>query len=137
METQTIINIVFAMAFVGYVVWQRNPTFNKITCKGWKVVDERGRQRITAFTSAKNECWANAAVQWLDTEGIVRIEAGTYPSGLDKKSRLSFYETGAYEGDAVVQWCSYENGRNTARNLAQLSGTVFLSTKDISPPKEP
>jgi len=36
MKTQTIINIVFAVAFVGYVVWQRNPTFDTITCNAMR-----------------------------------------------------------------------------------------------------
>lgn len=56
MKTQTIINSVFAVAFVAYVVWSRNPTFDNITCKGWKVVDEDGKERIVTGTDQFGFC---------------------------------------------------------------------------------
>ena len=85
MKTQTIINCVFAVAFVGYVVSQPfstkrfpiNPTFDTITCKKWRVVDEDGKARISAGTYADG----NASVLWLDKDGKVRIGAGTLADG--------------------------------------------------------
>ena len=77
MKPQTIINIVFAVAFVGYVVWQRNPTFGTITCKKWRVVDEDGKMRIIAAALANGQ----AGVQWYDTERHCRITAETYADG--------------------------------------------------------
>ena len=73
MKSQTIINCVFAVAFVGYVVSQRNPTFNTITCKEWKVVDADEKVRIYASTFGNGI----ATVHWLDKNETVRIAAGT------------------------------------------------------------
>ncbi len=73
MKTQTVINIVFAVAFVGYVVSQRNPTFDKITCKTWIVVDAEGKERINAFTNSDGQ----ASVQWNDKVGKRRIAVET------------------------------------------------------------
>jgi len=71
MKPQTIINIVFAVAFVGYVVWQRNPTFDTITCKKWRVVDKDGKVRIIAAALANGQ----AGVQWFDKDEEIRIHA--------------------------------------------------------------
>ena len=78
MELQTIINIVFAVAFVGYVVWQRrNPTFNSITCKSWHVVDADRKSRISAGTLANGNC----SVIWNDKNGEARIMAAVMSDG--------------------------------------------------------
>ena len=93
MKTQTIINCVFAVAFVAYVVWSRNPTFDNITCKGWKVVDEDGKERIVTGTDQFGFC----SVAFVDQNKKMRISAGTRASGLagvgifdmDGKSRIA------------------------------------------------
>ena len=77
MKTQTIINCVFAVAFVGYVVSQLNPTFDTITCKKWRVVDKDGKVRISAGTFADG----TASVAWVDTDGKVRIDASILADG--------------------------------------------------------
>ena len=115
MKTQSIITCVFAVAFVSYVVWQRNPTFDKITCKGWNVVDGDGKERITAFTNPNGQ----ASVVWTDKDGKARISAATLADGL-----------------ASVQWNDKDGKvRITAATLAD--GTVKLPTKDDNPPKKP
>ena len=93
MKTQTIINCVFAVAFVAYVVWSRNPTFDNITCKGLKVVDEEGKERIVTGTDQFGFC----SVAFVDQNKKMRISAGTRASGLagvgifdmDGKSRIA------------------------------------------------
>ena len=124
METQTIINIVFAVAFVGYVVSQpnpsprrveRNPTFDTITCKSWDVVDADGKKRITAFTDPDG----TASVQFLDKDEKARIAAGTFAVGY-----------------ASVQFLDKdEKTRIAAATYAD--GTVALPTKDLEPPNKP
>ena len=115
MKTQTIINIVFAVAFVGYVVSQRNPTFDTITCKRWDVVDAEGNIRIGALTSADGI----AVVSWRDKDG---------------KGRISAYTTA--DGDGTVLWIDKDGEvRIAASTFAD--GTVDLPTKDRTTPIEP
>lgn len=76
MKTQTIINCVFAIAFIALaviVVAPRDATFNTITCKEWKVVDADEKVRIYASTFGNGI----ATVHWLDKNETVRIAAGT------------------------------------------------------------
>ena len=138
MKTQTIINIVFAVAFVGYVVLQRNPTFDTITCKKWKVVDAKGKERITASTNPDG----TATLLWFAKDGKARISAQTFNNGYasvtwmdnDGKTRISA-GTDAY-GEAIVAWVDTDGKvRIDASILAD--GTVVLPTKDENPPKEP
>ena len=113
MKTQTIINCVFAVAFVSYVVWQRNPTFDTITCKTWNIVDAEGKERITAFTNSDGQ----ASVQWHDKDDKVRIDASTFA-----------------DGHAGVTWLDkYDKQRIGAFTLAD--GTVLFPTSDLTPPK--
>ena len=126
METQTIINIVFVVAFVGYVVWQRNPTFNKITCKGWKVIDAGGTERITAFTTSdevkREDGWVDvvrdAGVVLIDQEGNSRIVARTY------------------DETAIVLWWD-KNSHVRFVAATHPDGTVLLPTEDMCPPTKP
>ena len=78
MKPQTIINIVFAVAFVGYVVSQLNPTFDTITCKAWRVVDKDGKLRIDAESYADG----SAGVALHDKDEEMRIMAGTSADGI-------------------------------------------------------
>jgi len=79
MKTQTIINCVFAIAFIALAVIlvtprDRNPTFDTITCRGWNVVDEGGKVRIRAIVFDRG---TEAVTHWLDQDGDIRISAGT------------------------------------------------------------
>ena len=126
METQTIINIVFAVTFVGYVVWQRNPTFNQITCKGWKVIDAGGKERITTFTTSdevkREDGWVDvvrdAGVVLIDQEGNSRIMARTYDKSV-----------------IVLWWDENRHVRFVA--ATHPDGTVILPTEDMCPPTKP
>ena len=123
MKTQTIINCVFAVAFVGYVVSQPfstkrfpiNPTFDTITCKEWKVVDADGKARIRTATLTDG----TAGVQWLDKDGKVRIGAATFA-----------------DGNATVQWLDNE-GKMRIHAGTFSNGTLILPTEDLTSPKEP
>ena len=116
MKPQNIINIVFVVAFVGYVVWQRNPTFGTITCKSWYVVDADGKHRIQAFTSPID---GFAGVTWSGKGGKQRITAFTDA-----------------DGQASVQW--YDTDRH-CRIAAETyaDGRAYLPTTDRNPPKKP
>lgn len=59
MKSQTIINIAFAAAFAGWVVWSRNPALGVVTCKELRVVDSAGNARIELKLQGKE----NAADQ--------------------------------------------------------------------------
>ena len=123
MKTQTIINCVFAVAFVGYVVSQPfstkrfpiNPTFDTITCKEWKVVDADGKARIRTATLTDG----TAGVQWLDKDGKVRIGAATFA-----------------DGNASVTWLD-KDGNQRINATTFPDGDVKLPTQDDNPPKKP
>ena len=138
MKTQTIINCVFAVAFVSYVVWQRNPTFDKITCKGWNVVDKDGKMRIIAGTRADGQ----AAVEWYDEERKLRITATTFADGdasvkwLDKDRKVRIGASTDAKGNATVA-LGDNDGKSRIAAATFLDGTVVLPTEDLNPPKNP
>ena len=138
MKTQTIINCVFAVAFVGYVVSQRNPTFDTITCNAWQVVDADGKARIRAATLTDG----TAGVQWLDKDEKMRISTTTFPNGnagvawLDKDGKVRIYAVTNDQLQASVEWLDVGgNVRIAAATTADRS--VELPTKDWNPPKKP
>ena len=162
MKTQAIINCVFAVAFVGYVVSQRNPTFNTITCKTWKIVDANGEERITAFTNPGgiasvvwiDQYWktrivmatlanGKAGVTLFDENGQERIAAATYS---DARATVAWIDTngksridaGIFEsGVAGVQFYDEEENQRISAATLSAKGPVLLPTKDENPPKEP
>ena len=135
MKIQTIINCVFAVAFVGYVVSQLNPTFDTITCKTWRVVDADGKKRITAFTNPDGE----AIVNWCDKDGKVRIYAGTFADGeasvrwLDKDEKLRIAAATLADGTAAVLW-SDKDEKLKILAATRNNGTVLLPTQELTPP---
>ena len=107
--------VIVAGGFIAAVRPAGDATFDKITCKGWNVVDGDGKERITAFTNLNGQ----ASVVWNDKDGKARISAATLADGL-----------------ASVQWNDKDGKvRITAATLAD--GTVKLPTKDDNPPKKP
>ena len=52
-------------------------TFDTVTCKKWKVVDDDGKTRISAGTKADGR----ASVTWYDKDSKERIKAGTWADG--------------------------------------------------------
>ena len=128
---------VFAVAFVGYVVSQRNPTFGTITCKGWKVVDADGKQRIVAGTHAEE-----AGVQWLDKHGKKRIAAATLADGqacvawIDRDEKVRINAATHADGQAGVAWLDKDGKARISAGM-EADGTVLLPTTDLTPPKKP
>ena len=83
--------------------------FDTITCKGWYVVNEDGKERICAFTNSDG----NAIVGWRDKDGKARIAAGTFANG-----------------HASVQW-NDKDGKARIMAAVMSDGTVFLPTEDF------
>jgi len=69
--------ILAGSALIGAVRPAGDPTFDKITCTEWHVVDKDGTPRISAFTNADGI----AAVAWRDKDGKARISAATDADG--------------------------------------------------------
>ena len=138
MKPQTIINIVFAVAFVGYVVLQRNPTFDKITCNAWRVVDADGETRVDAGTRVDGR----VSVQWYDKDGKQRIGAGTRADGnasvswFDKDEKHRIAAGTLADGQASVAWFD-KDGKQRIAAATLADGDVVLPTQDDSPPKKP
>ena len=160
MKIQTIINCVFAVAFVGYVVSQLNPTFDTITCKTWRVVDKDGKLRIDASTLADGSAGValhdkheivritastgtdgNSIMAWFDKSGNVRIDAGTFDDGdalvqLHDKDRKLRIDAHSYaDGTAGVAW--RDKDENPRIMAGTRDGTVVLPTEVLTPPKKP
>jgi len=153
--------IIVAGAFVAAVRPVGDATFDKITCKGWKVVDGDGKQRIAAATLAGGQ----AFVHLFDTDRKLRISAETFDDGTagvkwyDKEEKVRIKTSTFAEGDAIVQWRdkdgmlrilagTYADGQagvqwfdknKNCRIAATTSddGTVILPTQDLNPPKKP
>ena len=107
--------IIVAGGFIAAVRPAGDATFDTITCKGWKVVDKDGKERIVAGTHADGY----AGVQWLDKDGKRRIAAATSADGL-----------------ASVAWRDKDDKTRIVAAIFA-DGTVALPTKDQNPPKKP
>ena len=141
MKTQTIINCVFAIAFIALavgVVTPRDAAFNKITCMEWNVVDKDKKVRISAGTyadgntmlilrdkeqkqklSAATDSVGNSSVMFFDKDGKIRITAHT--------------DTNGYAG---LNWFDKDENLRI-RATTKPDGTVALPTNDLEPPKKP
>ena len=148
METQTIINIIFAVAFVGYVVWQRNPTFNQITCKGWKVMDAGGTERITAFTTEDKDedksngrsivnVVRNAGVELNDQNGRPRIMARMIDeTAIVQICHMNWIMAAIHsDGSATIKFIG-KDGQGIEMGI-DADGIVYLPTKYETPPTKP
>ena len=72
-----LVGIIVAGGFVAAVRPVGDATFDKITCKGWSVIDKDGKERILAATLADGD----ATVQWRDKDGKQRISARIQADG--------------------------------------------------------
>ena len=111
LNRQKLINIALAsviVAGVGVAAIQPvgDATFDTITCKAWKVVDNESKVRISAGTDADGE----AGVSWWDKDGKQRIAARTLADGyagvgwLDKDGKLRIGAATRSDGNAGVGW---------------------------------
>ena len=110
-----LVGVIVAGGFIAAVRPAGDATFDMITCKGWKVVDERGNVRIRAATCAPIEPEV-AMMQLFDKEGNVKIAALTTANGIP----------------SVMM---YDNVQVRIAATILSSGTVDLPTKDLNPPK--
>jgi hypothetical protein len=133
-----LLGIIVAGGFIAAVRPVGDATFDKITCKGWNVVDKDEKVRIVAATLANGQ----ASVTWLDKDEKARIGAATFANGdasvawLDKDGKLRIKAVTFADGEASVSWHDKDGkGRIMATTLAD--GTVVLPTEDLKPPKKP
>ena len=133
-----LLGIIVAGGFIAAVRPVGDATFDKITCKGWNVVDKDEKVRIVAATLANGQ----ASVTWLDKDEKARIGAATFANGdasvawLDKDGKLRIKAVTFADGEASVSWHDKDGkGRIMAATLAD--GTVVLPTEDLKPPKKP
>ena len=133
-----LLGIIVAGGFIAAVRPVGDATFDKITCKGWNVVDKDEKVRIVAATLANGQ----ASVTWLDKDEKARIGAATFADGdasvawLDKDGKLRIKAVTFADGEASVSWHDKDGkGRIMATTLAD--GTVVLPTEDLIPPKKP
>lgn len=109
MKSQTIINIAFAAAFVGWVAWSRNPALGVVTCKELRVVDSAGNARIELKLQGEE----NAA----DQEEFAQVVLWSHGPKTPSDANLGLYLT---------------KGRNPfiafvdGRGLGELSGEVKI-----------
>ena len=109
MKSQTIINIAFAAAFAGWVVWSRNPALGVVTCKELRVVDSAGNARIELKLAGKE----NAADQEEFTQVIM------WSQGLRTSSDANL---GLYLSKDRTPSIVFSDGRG----LNELSGEVQI-----------
>ena len=70
-------SIIVAGGFIAAVRPAGDATFDKITCKTWRVVDKDGKLRIDASTLAAG----SASVTWRDKDEKIKIMAATLADG--------------------------------------------------------
>ena len=138
LNRQKLINIALAsviVAGVGVAAIQPagDATFDTITCKAWKVVDNESKLRISAGTDADGY----AGVQWFDKDGKSRIVARTFADGeagvswLDKDGKQRIAARTLADGYAGVQWFDKDGkSRIAARTLANGNAGVGWYDKD-------
>ena len=132
-------------------------TFDTITCKAWKVVDNESKLRISAGTDADGYAgvqWfdkdgksrivartvadGDAGVSWWDKDGKKRIAARTLADGiasvvwLDKDEKVRISAATLADGEAGVRW-SDKDGKVRIGASTVADGTVNLPTSDLKP----
>ena len=73
-----LLGVIVAGGFIAAVRPAVDANFDKITCKGWKVVDAHGKERITARTDLDSNSRPCAGISWFDKSGAERISASKY-----------------------------------------------------------
>ncbi len=125
--------IIITGGFIAAVRPAGDATFDSITCKGWNVVDEKGKLRIAAGTTDDGD----ASVAWLDKDEKRRIMASTHANGQasvawsDKDEKQRIVATTLVDGNASVMWLDKdEKQRVGAGTTADGSASVVWLDKD-------
>ena len=87
-----------------------NATFDTVTCKKWKVVDDSGKERIIAKATA-----IGAGITWYDKDETARIDAST-----------------TADGDAFMQWLDKDEKARIAAGTKP-DGAIDLPITDLQP----
>ena len=87
-----------------------NATFDTVTCKKWKVVDDSGKERMSASTNA-----VGAGITWYDKDETARMSASTLA-----------------DGRASMDWFD-KDGKSRIGASTKTDGTVTLPTTDLKP----
>ena len=123
--------IIVAGGFIAAVRPAGDATFDTITCKGWKVVDGQGKDRVIASTLLNG----TSSVEWHDQSGLFRIGVATLPDGVATiqcndnagKSRISTATSA--DGIAALTWRD-KNGKARICAATDADGNVLLPTQD-------
>ena len=102
-----LLGIIVAGGFIAAVRPVGDATFDKVTCKSWRVVDAEGKSRIGAGSLD-----GNAGMQWFDKSGKIRINVST-----------------AEEGNAGMQWFD-KDGKERIRAATGVDGTADVRWLD-------
>ena len=148
----TLASILAGSALIVAVRPAGDATFDTITCKTWKVVDEDGKARIEAFSSANGVAgvfWSDkrgmpliqaftntngSLVNFVDNDGMGRIQAGTGATGSivvwrDKDGKQRITAGTLADSTALVSWTD-KDGKNRINAGTKPDGTVIYPTKD-------
>ena len=131
-----LLGIIVAGGFIAAVRPVGDATFDTITCKGWKVVDSQGKDRIIASTLSNG----TSGVEWHDQSGLFRIGVATLPDGVatiqcnDNAGKPRITTATSADGIAALTWRD-KNGSARICTATDTDGNVLLPTKDMNPPK--
>ena len=139
---QNTINILFAVALLWHVIWSRNPTVGKITCKGNAAFNKISCDEITCERSASFDKIICNGLKVVDAAGKLRLDAGVFCGTTrvqwfikNEKPQISV----SVDDDgstSVMVWLGFPRGWRSLVNIAA-DGTVILPTEDLIPPKKP
>jgi len=133
-----LLSMLIAGGFIAAVRPVGDATFDTITCKSWKVVDEEAKTRIVACTKTDR----SATVGWLDQDGKLRINAGTFADGeaaltfadKNEKKRITAIIDG--EGSGTISWADKRGVVRVGAGI-DANGNVLLPTYDFIPLAKP
>ena len=123
--------IIVAGGFIAAVRPEGDATFDKISCKGWKVVDGLGKDRIIASTLSNG----TSGVEWHDQSGLFRIGVATLPDGVatiqcnDNAGKPRISTATSADGIVALTWRD-KNGKARICAATDAEGNVLLPTQD-------
>jgi hypothetical protein len=115
-------------ALIGAARPTGDVVFDKITCKSWSVVDVDGKERIAARTKAHGE----AGIEWFETGGRMRMEAGIKPDEtawlclLDKEGNWRLTTSTYFDGTPHVHLSTGKAGSRSIRAGMDRDGAALL-----------
>ena len=120
------------IALMSLVVFIAVKPYGQITCKGWRIVDKDGNERINAGILSDGQ----ASVQVIDKNGKMRISTATDADGqagvqvMDKDGKMGINVLTFANGQASVQWLD-KDGKLRIGAAVMPDGTVRLPMRDL------